>query len=84
VLVGDRGEFCGDAGAELHVLADRLRELGLTGEIDTEVVFAALEHDPFRASEAVSDGGPSTSELCDEFVYERDGDPLRSMWVSAC
>jgi hypothetical protein len=57
---------------------------GPAGEIDADAVFTALEDDPFRASEAVNDGGPTTSALCDEFFYQRDWDPLRSIWLAAC
>jgi hypothetical protein len=57
---------------------------GPAGEVDADAVFTALEDDPFRASQAVNDGGPTTSALCDEFFYQRDWDPLRSIWFAAC
>jgi hypothetical protein len=57
---------------------------GPAGQIDSEAVLTALEEDPFRAAQAVNDGGPTTSQLCDEFFYQRDWDPLRSIWLSAC
>lgn len=57
---------------------------GPAGEVDADAVFAALEDDSYRASLAVNDGGPTTSALCDEFFYERDWDPLRSIWYAAC
>jgi hypothetical protein len=57
---------------------------GPSGEIDAEAVFSALEGDPSRAAQAVHDGGPTTAELCDELFFEREWDPLRSIWLSAC
>ncbi|WP_156028359.1 hypothetical protein [Candidatus Solirubrobacter pratensis] len=47
-------------------------------------MFTAIEGDPERARQAVNDGGPSTSELCDAIFYQRDYEPLRSIWYDAC
>jgi hypothetical protein len=56
---------------------------GPAGEADEESVYSAIESDPDRVREAVMNGGPTTSDLCDGLLASNAG-PLNDLYTYAC
>jgi len=75
--VGERGAR-GERGPR-----GRTGPAGPAGQADEESVFEAIESDPERARQAVNDGGPSTSELCDAFL-QSDASALNDIYYYGC
>ncbi len=83
---GERG-FTGDAGPEgprgLRGEPGPDGPRGPAGEVDEESVFTAIENDPSRVADAVNEGGPSTSELCDA-INLWGGELLTDVYLFGC
>ncbi|WP_028061174.1 hypothetical protein [Candidatus Solirubrobacter pratensis] len=46
---------------------------GPSGQADEESVFTAIEGDPDRLRQVANDGGPTTSDLCSQFLQSDAG-----------